>query len=238
MLTDDQVIDRMQMLIQHWEQSSDQEAVFLNCYLMMTRNMVAAINQQEFQDSEWVNRLLRHFADYYFTALDAYQRDPVSAPGVWQLAHNAASDTNISAFQNLLLGVNAHINYDLVLALVDILRPEWENLSESQRITRYSDHCHVNNVIGRTVDAVQNQLLDPNMPLMELIDKLLGPVDEIIVSHLITHWRETVWEHALRLLAAQDADEQARLAGHIHDEALKIGELISPKAFHRGASFL
>jgi hypothetical protein len=231
MLTDDQVVARMGALIQQWEQDADQEAIFLRCYMLMTNNMLAAIERREFHDPEWVNTLLTNFAEYYFTALDAYQRSPASAPAVWRMAHNVARDHSISALQNLLLGVNAHINYDLVLALVDILQPEWDSLSDSQRSMRYADHCHVNHVIGSTIDAVQDQILDPAMPLMELFDKLLGPIDELMVSQLITHWRESVWEHASRLLAAGDAGEQARLKSKMEEEALRTGEVICPKAF-------
>ena len=225
-LPDAPVVARMQSLIQQWEKGSDHKAVFLSCYMMMTSNTLAAIKQQEFNDPEWVGRLLHRFADYYFAALDAYELSPASAPAVWQLAHNAAHDTTTSALQKLLLGVNAHINYDLVFALVDLLGPEWAALSDHQRSTRYADHCHVNAVIGRTIDAVQDQVLEPAMPVMDLFDRLLGPFDELLISHLITQWRETVWRNATRLLELGKADEQAELTNRIEEEAVKIGEFI------------
>lgn len=39
---------------------------------------------------------------------------------------------------------------------------------------------------------------------MDLVDKLLGPVDEWLISQLITRWRDEVWEHALAMLARPD----------------------------------
>lgn len=224
--SDDLIVARMQSLIQQWEERSDHRAEFLRCYLMMTHNVLTAIQHEEFSDSAWVNRLLERFANYYFVALEDYEQSPASAPAVWQLAHGAAHDPDCSVFQILLLGINAHINYDLVLALVDLLRPEWANLTEEQRATRYADHCHVNNVIGRTVDAVQNQLIDPVMPILNLFDHLLGPIDEIMVSHLIAHWRETVWHNANRLLATDQGSEQAQMIEQFEKETLKTGGII------------
>jgi hypothetical protein len=192
----------------------------------MTSNTLAAIRQQEFRDTGWVDGLLHRFADYYFEALEAYERDPAAAPPIWQMTFGAAGDRHMLPVQHLLLGVNAHINYDLVLALVDRLRPEWPGLSAEQRAARYADHCHVNAVIAQTIDSVQDQILDSAMPVMNLVDVLMGRLDERIVSAVITHWRETVWKNTQDLLAAQTAGEQQQVLRGVEAEALRLGRLI------------
>lgn len=225
-LPDDPVVARMQTLIQQWEAVADQRTVFLRCYQLMTRNILTAIEQHEFNDPAWVDRLLQRFANYYFAALEAYDKNPTAAPAVWEFAHNATRAPNVLALQKLLAGVNAHINYDLVLSLVDLLDPEWDSLSVGERASRHDDHCHVNDVIGRTIDAVQDQVIEPVMPAMALLDTVLGPFDEMLVSHLITHWRESVWENATRLLETRDPNERARLVGEIEKTALGIANRI------------
>jgi hypothetical protein len=225
-MTEDAVIEKMQSILQRWEQASDQRAVFLRCYLMMTTNMRAALRQGEFRDPDWVSRLLVNFAGYYFVALQAYDRDPASTPRVWYQAHQAAIDARGPTLQNLLLGVNAHINYDLVFSLVDLLSPDWQSLSPDQRQARYIDHCHVNEVIGCTIDAVQDQVIEPAMPVMDLLDHLLGSLDERLISALLRRWRENVWEYAVRLLEEPDALARARLRQEVEQQALKIGDLI------------
>lgn len=220
------VILQMQARLQAWETAADDKALFLNCYQLMTSNVLAAVEQHEFNDPVWVSRLLDHFAHYYFVALEAYERDPAVAPAIWQRAFTVTCAPNISALQKLLLGVNAHINYDLVFTLVDLLQPEWPQLSDAQRAARYADHCHVNAVIGRTIDAVQDQVLEPAMPLMDLVDKLLGPMDEALISRLITQWRDQVWLNAVSLLNTGAAPEQAQLHRHIEQSALITAGLI------------
>lgn len=193
------VTERMQNLVDQWKDAGDGRAVFLHCYLLMTQNMLSAIDDRQFNDSVWTHLLLRHFADYYFAALESYeQRGRV--PRVWQVAYDAARRPDTHVVQNLMLGVNAHINYDLVLTLVDILAPEWEALSEEGRAQRYADHCTVNAVIGRTIDSVQDGVLEPLSPSLEVVDWLLGPFDEWLTSRLIAHWRDKVWQDAVTLL--------------------------------------
>ena len=223
----DPALSRMQALIQQWEAGSDHRAVFLSCYLMMTRNMLDSIRHDGFHDAAWVDALLHRFADYYFNALDIYERDVSLAPPVWQMAHNAAIRAEGLPLQELLLGVNAHINYDLVLSLVDLLQPEWEHLNEEQRAARYSDHCRVNEVIGSTIDAVQDQVLEPVMPGMDIIDRLMGSLDEKLISHLLSDWREQVWQNVTLLLQATDADERTRILNHVEENALRLGRLIA-----------
>jgi hypothetical protein len=225
--TEAPVMARMQSLINQWEEEQNKQATFLSCYQMMTNNVLAAIEQGEFKDNAWVRELLRRFADYYFVALEAYERDPSAAPRVWQLTHSTAHDPRSLAIENLLLGVNAHINYDLVLALVELLRPEWHQLSDEGRARRYADHGYINEVLARTVDIVQDQVLEPAMPVMALVDTLLGPLDELLISRLIAQWRETVWQYATRLLEADSPKEQAAVIQEVEEETLKLGRLFS-----------
>ncbi len=230
MPSEDPVIERMLALLQQWQAAGDANAIFLGCYQLMTSNTLAALGQGEFRDAAWVDRLLHRFADYYFVALDAHTRDPLTAPSVWQAAFAAAADPRVQPLQHLLLGVNAHINYDLVLTLVEVLRPEWASLSEAQRAARYADHCGINAVIARTIDSVQDQVLTPAMPGLPLADALLGRLDERLASGLITRWRETVWNHTQRLLEARDSDQVQRVLLDVEGEALRLGRVIALRA--------
>jgi len=221
------VAARMAALVSQWEADADQRAIFLRCYLMMTQNMQTAIANLEFKDPTWVDYLLARFADYYFAALDAYGRDHTAAPQVWQVAHDAAHQPGVWALQKLLLGVNAHINYDLVLTLVEVLRAEWQSLTDAQRSQRYADYGYVNEIIARTIEAVQDQILEPAMPVLALLDVLLGRMDEKLVSRVLTGWRDHVWREAVQMLEAADAAEQARIIQQVEARALREARLIA-----------
>lgn len=83
-------------------------------------------------------------------------------------------------------------DYDLVFALADMLLPEWSTASEHLRQQRYQDHCQVNAIIAETVDTVQDSVVEQHVPWFNLLDEVLGPLDEMLVSRLISHWRDEV----------------------------------------------
>lgn len=219
------VLEQMNRQLSAWEQSSDPRAVFLGCYYLMTNNMVTAIEAGEFHDPQWVGELMAHFADYYFNALERYESADLEAPPVWQLTFDSARQPGLHAVQNLLLGVNAHINYDLILALGDMLAPEWERLDETQRQLRHADHDHVNLIIGRTTDSVQDSILERLDPEMDLVDRLMGSVDEWLTSKLIEHWRDQVWDDAVRRIERKQESERELLRLEFENECLSRAKL-------------
>ncbi len=218
---DEPVVARMQALVTRWEESNDRRAVFLGCYALMTRNMLAAIAVQDFEDNIWVSSLLRHFAEYYFKALNAYEEKQTDTPHVWNIAFDAARQPHTHVLQNLILGVNAHINYDLVFALEDLLRPEWQELSGEQRRMRYRDHCHVNDIIFQTIDSVQDQIIERYSIGMEVADIMLGPLDEWMTSRLISLWREEVWDWAMQLIETEGRDAREVLQQRVEQRTIR-----------------
>ncbi len=214
------VVSRMDLQIDNWDELSDRRGDFLRCYRLMTGNMLGAIEAGNFHDGPWVKRLMDHFAQYYFVAVQEYDENSSETPIVWSITHEAAVHPDIQVLQNLLLGINAHINYDLVLTLYDILSPEWQSLTTRDRRKRYEDHQQVNRVIGRTVDAVQDSILEPKIPVMDLVDKILGPVDEWAASLLIRTWREEVWKNAQKMLNSTNEEDREAIRRQV--EALTV----------------
>ena len=211
----------MAVLVEQWQASADPRAIFLECYLRMTRNMLDAIDAAEFQDAAWVDQLLVRFAGHYFAALTAYERASLATPAVWRIAHDAAGQPQTMTLQNLFLGVNAHINYDLVITVVELLAPEWADLSAAERGVRYADYTHVNDVIARTIDVVQDEIVERATPALELVDRLLGRLDEWAIVRLVGKWREDVWRHAVAMLETPDQENCERLRQAV--EAATVG---------------
>lgn len=141
-------------------------------------------------------------------------------------AHTVALDGDAIAVQNQLLEVNAHINYDLVLALADILEPEWLRLDEVSQQECYKDYCLVNDIIGETIDNVQDLVLERYDSRLDIVDKLLGPVDELLTAHMIRQWRGEVWENALRMVELATFDERERLRMQIETVSIERADFI------------
>jgi hypothetical protein len=200
----DSVLLSMNQRADAWEKAHDQRFVFLRCYSMMSTNMAAAIRESRFADPPWVTTLMLHFAGYYFDALAQYEHQPDKTAAVWRQAFDANLHLRMHVMQNLLLGINAHINYDLPLSLYDCLRDDWAAMDKAQRRLRQDDHKKVNQIIGQTIDAVQDSVIGPHAPALVILDRLLGRMDEWLLAQLITSWRRNVWNVAIQLLESSD----------------------------------
>lgn len=151
-------VDRMAAQLAAWEASEDGRAVFLDCYARMTEAVVRRVDERGFDDPVWVARLMDRFADYYFDSIDGGP-DGRPVPEPWVLAHAAAVGHDAHPIQLLLAGVNAHINYDLVATLVDLLDDEWHGGDEVAVARRRHDYDTINDVIAATADLVQDEVL-------------------------------------------------------------------------------
>jgi hypothetical protein len=217
----EQLTARMAEQIARWERSGDRRAVFLACYRLMTENMLRGVAAGRFRDGPWVGELIENFAGYYFIALDAYERGAGPLPAVWRRAHDLAGQPATPVIQSLLMGVNAHINCDLVLVLDDMLSPAWAELDAATRASRYHDYCQVNAVIAETIDAVQDRVVAPYARAMDLVDRLCGPLDEWCTARLIRNWRADVWRRALTLIEATAPATRLRLREEADRVALR-----------------
>jgi hypothetical protein len=194
------LIERMHTQIQAWEETQDQRAIFLTCYWMMTDNMLQAVADSGFKDGPWVTGLTHCFADYYFDALAKYEDN--ARPPVWTFTFETACQKRAHVLQHLLMGVNAHICYDLIFALADSIVHEWDQLSAEGRALRYHDYCQVNDIIGATLDAVQDEVVEVHSRAMNAVDIAFGRLDEWMTHRLITRWREQVWHQSMAYVAA------------------------------------
>jgi len=217
---------RLAALATEWSAAHDLRAVFADCYRVMTERMSDGVAAGTFEDGVWVARLRDRFAEYYFDALDGYaaaDRDVV-CPEVWRIALDACARPGCHPVEALLLGINAHINHDLALALVDVL-DDWDRLDEAVRESRHRDHEQVNDIIRATTDEVQLDVVSTWSPAAARIDRLLGPVDEWVFGEVVARWRGRVWTDAMSLLAVPVAERDSA-ARVIDGRALRLAGLL------------
>ena len=205
----DEAIDCMRTTLTLFHENRDKRAVFLRLYYIMTLEVHAAINglgvygtQTVFLDPPWVERLSGKFASLYFKSLDTNGREPdPTVERAWKEADKAARSTSSTVVQNALLGMNAHINYDLARAIASNLDPgDLKDYPTLQR--RKFDHDQVNNLLVRTLGPVQDVLAKDYQPGIALLDSVLGRLDERLSEVGLTYYRERVWWDAVTFAAA------------------------------------
>jgi hypothetical protein len=112
----DELIARMVALLVLLEAGGDPARFSLGTYLRITEAVRTAMTDGLFKDPSWVAAWDVDFAGFYLDALEAYRRDPASAPAPWRQAFGAKSTVRPQG--HVLLGVNAHINFDLPQSLL------------------------------------------------------------------------------------------------------------------------
>lgn len=214
----------MQGMSDAWHVGGDPRQPFLRCYALMTDAMIRGLGTGDFEDSEWVDDLLTDFAQRYFEAMAAYDRAVESVPTVWRLANDSCRDPAVWPLQRLLLGINAHINLDLPLTVAVLLSRESRGVDAAAR--RRGDYERVNDIIGRTLDQVQDVVVEPGAPWLEAMDVLLGRADEFVASRLLYRWRDRAWDHALQLATAPDQAGWDAVIGEVERDALRTADAI------------
>lgn len=217
---------RLADLARQWGDAGDRRAVFAECYLVMTRSVEENIRADSFHDGVWVGRLLDRFATYYFDAVDSYGGvlGVRACPAVWREALEACSDPLCHPLQALMLGINAHINHDLALALVDVL-DDWPTLDAEARQRRRHDHELVNTIINETTDEVQKDVVGRWSPAAEGLDLLMGRLDEWAFGQLAESWRSRVWADAMDLVVL-DPSKRAEAEAVIGERASRVATVI------------
>jgi hypothetical protein len=225
----DALIERMEALLGPLQEARDARRFFHATYLRTTRAVRDALRAGLFGDSEWVERWDVAFADWYLDALTADSSGgAVSQP--WAVAFRAAREQpSAPALRHVLLGMNAHINYDLPQALLAVISPG-EFADPAVLARRRADHQRIDQVLSRQVSAEDAVLARAGAPRSRT-DVLLGPANQAASRRFLRESRAKVWHNAVALNAAR-ARGPAAYAGRLRElevlSAARVAELERP----------
>ncbi len=228
----EEALDCMREGLHFFHEKNDRRAIFLRLYYMMTLEVYAALNgcreyagRQIFMDPSWIYRLSGRFSTLYFHSLLA-PHSRGDQDRAWRLAYRVAAQPGSSVVQNALLGINAHINYDLPRAIAANLDPaELDNYEIMQK--RKFDHDQVNNLLVRTVNPVQRMLAKSYEPGIAVLDRVLGTWDERACEVLLRTYRERVWWNALVFAAAKPGPEQTIVRNKLEWESYNLAKSLN-----------
>src|SRR5260370_5934240 len=115
------LIARMAALLESLQDSGDRRRYFQGTYQGPPMGVAEELKRGGFVDPEWVERWDVAFAALYLDALQAALagREPTRP---WAIAF--AAPAGLPALRHVLLGMNAHINFDLPQALLAVITDE------------------------------------------------------------------------------------------------------------------
>lgn len=184
----DEAIERIDSLTS-WLAPDDGRSPFNTMYLSVIKAIREATDTGYFANSTFLDRLDVNFVNRYF---DAYTRSStgVPLPRCWDVVWRLRQSKHHVPLQFALAGMNAHINHDLVLALVETFNA----LDADPRDPALAaDFARVNDLLGA---------LEPDMRrsyehgLLLRMDRRLGASEDRLDRWSIATARAAAWHDA------------------------------------------
>ena len=210
------LIAHMETLLEPMERDDDPKRYFLGTYLRTTRAVATELSSGNFLDPAWVERWDVFFADLYLNALEAWNSNRTPAEP-WRVAF--AADTDLPVLRHVLLGMNAHINYDLPLSLLGVI-DDAEFADPELMARRNRDHTHIDTVLLGRVGA-EDEAITAAHGGKSTYERLKAPLERRATGHFLREARTKVWANT-RLMAAARAGGEAAAPERLRAELARL----------------
>jgi hypothetical protein len=211
-------LERLQAILDDLPPSraNNRAAAFNALYLRITRRVDEALRTRAVSP-EFLELLDVEFAKRYFIALHLWNCDDDATPDVWEVLFKRARDEEVSALVAAVLGVNAHINHDLSLALIDT----WDALGapEDDDDRPHADYLVVNEIFYEEIPPLRKGF---STDWQLALDGFVGPLDDWSQRVLVTVTRARAWEQARRLWVVRDDPDEFEAARLTMDRAASL----------------
>ena len=204
----------------------DHKAVFATTYLELTRTAFDALvaDPRLLQWPKWFFREDALFANVYFRSVRQWEQGrPV--PEAWRIAFETAETGEVTGAQDMLLGINAHVQNDMPFVLAQL------GLRDRNGEARKPDHDLFNKVLAEGYQRVVSAVGERYDSTMALTNPPGVPVDDVAGLEIVRQWRENVWRNAERLVNAKSDEERAAVAADIQSYAAAWAEGIAAAPF-------
>ena len=249
----DKIIQRMDDHIQDFRSTEDRRERFLLMYRTFKNELRSNLQQGRFFDFQWSEAICCRMGEMYFEADEAYRENIEQCPESWQICFDAALAGNTNLLQDALMGMNAHINYDLTICVYDVM----ENYGDFQAIQettknksivdrklnsllkrRYFDYLLINQIAWESIPKIQDVLTNRFSRLLGLLNTVSFRFTRSLVERLILEYRDRAWTHALLLLSARDGQERDDIRGFMDDLAVSNTYLIKKFVSYNPLNFI
>jgi hypothetical protein len=192
----------------------DHKAVFMTTYLVLTQALREAMKADPHMLTwpRWFFREDALFANTYFRTIKRWEQGR-EVPPAWRIAFETADDGEVLGSQDMLLGINAHVQNDMPFVIAQL------GLRDRKDEARKPDHDLTNDVLASAYEDVVTAVRDRFDPSLGVTNPPGVPADDVAGLEMVRQWRENVWRNAERLVNAKDDEERAEVAADIKSYA-------------------
>lgn len=206
---EDEAQDRFSLLNDYFFQLKDHKIYFNGIYLLVTEGLESEKYKSKYRYPECLEAMIVEFANMYLKALNKNQLGRSPLP--WnELFHFRGKPTT-----HLLLGMNAHISYDLPLSIHRVS----QKLKQCSAQNIKNDYFALNDFFTELTPKLNNELKVIHFKLNQTKMMGLEELKEAIVIELVLTLRERAWNSFLHLQSANNQIEFESMKKELESES-------------------
>ncbi len=187
-----EVVDRLTKIDDYIDRceprkTNDGLGSFNHLYNVITTRVLEGINDGFFADPHYMEVLDVAFANRYLDALRAGVQNPATMPRSWRVLVDRRGDDRIEGLQFAVAGVNAHINFDLAVAVDQTWRTLGTNPDDG---TQRSDYEKINQIFAEEMQGLRQHFEDERA---QALDSAAAPVLNMLSNWSVDAARDASW---------------------------------------------
>lgn len=246
-----ELVARMDESLADLTRRKDRLAVFHLTYLTFSKRVLAALEAGRFEDAAWAGDMCCRFVAIYMDQIELWRSGTPGICRAWAVALGRMEGDAPNVMQAMLLGMNAHINYDLAFctlgACIEAGDVPWVLASDGFHgargvpTSRYRDFLLINRVGWESIPIIQDTVLKRFAPLLWVGNAALRPWTSEWGQRVLLESRDAAWAKTVLLLHCTNAFERDTIAAFVDQAAERWAELIgaltvNPLAFGEAIS--
>lgn len=214
--TIDEVLAELDELISRAQRERNRLGFFATLYRNVTLKVKEGIAAGQFEDGARMERLDVTFANRYLAAIDSFNRGgPPSR--CWLVSFQTAGNPAPLILQHLLMGMNAHINFDLGIAAQ-------QTAPGAALPTLRHDFDQINNILGSMLAKVRSDVEEVS-PVIKELDRFDPQAQTRFINFSFDKARTSAWLVAT-MYNSTPSNQLARKQRILDDSVAMLGSLI------------
>lgn len=196
----DEVISQLEAIIRQSILDENPMGYFAALYHQVTVTVKEGIANNYYSEGKRMEQLDVLFANRYLEAYAQFQQHQHCTHS-WQYAFDTTKKYWPTVLQNLLLGINAHINLDLGIAAAQTCPGEGIYALKE-------DFEKINAVLAGLVDDVEKRL-SAIWPTLTMLLNRIGKADSFLIDFSMQQARDGAWKFSTELAVLNPVQQEA-----------------------------
>lgn len=207
------IIGRMKVLLEFFKRNPKYKNLvpFLKTYFLITKSVAERQVEYKvyFDHPDKLQQLDAYFANLYFRPLKAFLlHGKILTP--WRCYFQYCQRSDGIPFVQMLLGINAHINSDLLTSVTKL------------RYNERHDFLRINKILSEEIPDVMKFLVRVDHDLLGLGALIFREFVNREFQNVIVNWREIVWKNSKKLSIVK----YKQIVKQVHYQTESTGEEI------------